>query len=246
MKPYNPLEFWKFLRFGPGNTTYSCPGLKTLSVYCRGKREQLERLMDPMPFDLADDRFVVSIADFGNNSGRTYYDAAVILPVRYGEHVGGTYYFEYEDKHTTVAGGRELWGYPKHFAKIELAETANGVRGAARLYDDVMFEIGVEFDDSVSREPWQDLRLFPHYQVRAVPEVNGAGFQSFDIISRNTVKDYKLIDRKVGRGSVKLGPTISADGQTLEIVKVLGAEYTGGDFASTPENGVPVVVASLV
>lgn len=246
MKHYDPLKFWNFLRFGPGNVTYACPGLKTLSVYCRGERAQMEQLLEPLPFELADDRFVVSIADFGNNSGRTYYDAAIILPVRYGDHVGGTYYFEYEDKHTTVAGGRELWGYPKHFARIELEETANGFRGKTSLYDDVMFEIAVDFDASVSREAWADLRLFPHYQVRAVPEVNGPGFQSFDIISRNTVKDYKLTERKVGRGSVSLGPTIAAGDERLRVVEVLGAEYSIGDFASTPENDVPTVVASLI
>ena len=243
MKQYDPLAFWNFLRFGPGNVTYACPSLKTLSVYCRGDRGEMERLLDPLPFELADDRFVVSIADFGNNSGRTYYDAAIILPIRYGEHVGGTYYFEYEDKHTTVAGGRELWGYPKHFARIELEAASVGAHGKASLYDELMFEVGIDFDPAVDRDAWADLRLFPHYQVRAVPEVNGPGFQSFDIISRNTSKDYKLTERKIGRGRVSLGPAIAAG---LRVEEVLGAEYTVGDFASTQENGVPTIVASLI
>jgi len=246
LKTYDPQKFWKFLNFGPGNVTYSCPGLKTLTVYCRGDRAQLEALLDPMPFELADDRFVVSIADFGNNSGKTYYDAAVILAVRYGDHLGGTYYFEYEDKHSTVAGGRELWGYPKHFAKIALSQEGDGASGAVTLHDDVMFRIGIKFDESVDRSAWQDLKLFPHYQVRAVPQVNGPGFQSFDIISRNTIKDYKLIERRIGRGEVILGSAISVSGQKLNVRDVLGAEYTVGDFASTKENGVPVVVASLI
>jgi acetoacetate decarboxylase len=243
---YDPLKFWKFLNFGPGNTTYSCPGLKTLTVYCRGEGAQLRAFLDPTPFELADDRFAISIADFGNNSGKTYYDAAVIFAVRYGEHVGGSYYFEYEDKHSTVAGGRELWGYPKHFAKISLSESGDGIRGAATLEGDAVFEIGIAFDKSVNRAAWQDLRLFPHYQVRAVPQVNGAGFQSFDIVSRNTSKDYKLTERKVGRGEARLGSTVSFGGEKLRILEVLGAEYTVGDFASTHENGVPTIIASLI
>lgn len=246
MKSYDPLKFWKFLRFGPGNTTYACPDLKTLSVYCRGDRAQMERFLEPLPFELADDRFVVSIADFGNNSGRTYFDAAVILPVRYGDHVGGTYYFEYEDKHTTVAGGRELWGYPKHFARMEMEETECGVRGRTSLYDDVMFEIGCDFDASANRDAWADLQIFPHYQVRAVPQVNGPGFQSFDIISRNTSEDFVLTERRAGRGSLSFGPTIGVEGEQMRAVEVLGAEYTVGNYASTPENGVPKVVASLI
>jgi len=212
----------------------------------QGEKEQIASFLKPMPFELADDRFVVSIADFGNNSGKTYYDAAVIFAVRYGDHVGGTYYFEYEDKHSTVAGGRELWGYPKHFAKIAVSATDEGARGAATLYDDVMFEIGVAFDDSVDRAAWADLRIYPHYQVRAVPEVNGPGFQSFDIISRDTSKDYKLKERKVGRGTVTFGPAISFDGEALRVSEVLGAEYTTGDFASTPENGVPKIIESFI
>lgn len=246
MKPYDPLSFWKFLNFGPGNTTYACPGLRALSVYCRGERAQLEAMLEPMPFELADERFMVSITDFSNNSGKTYYDAAVVLAVRYGDHVGGSYYFEYEDKHSTVAGGRELWGYPKHYARVAMTLGEKGAEGATTLHEDVMFRIGLTFDDSVDRSAWADLKLYPHYQVRAVPQVNGPGFQSFDIISRDTSRDYRLIERRAGRGTVSFGPAISVAGETMKVVEVLGAEFTVGDFASTPENGVPKIVASLI
>ena len=30
--------------------------------------------------------------------------------------------FEYEDKDYSIAAGRELWGYPKKYAKINLVE----------------------------------------------------------------------------------------------------------------------------
>ncbi len=246
MKTYDPNSFFQFLGYGTGDHTYDCPGLRGLSVYCRGDRAQLEKLLEPLPFELADDRFVVSIADFANNSTTSYYDAAVILSVRYGDTVGGTYYYEWEDKHTTVAAGRELWGYPKHFAKIALDEDSAGLVGRVSLEGDTSMEVEVTFDESVTGEAWSGFSIYPHLQVRAVPEVNGPSFQSFDIISRNTAKDFELTSRRYGRAVVKFGPDITAGGEPLTIVETLGAEYAVGDFHATRENGTPTIVASLV
>jgi acetoacetate decarboxylase len=246
VKSYTPTAFFEFLGYGSGDHTYNCPGLRSLSVYCRGNRGQLVKLLEPTPFELADDRFLVSVADFANNSTTPYFDAAVILAVRYGDHVGGNYYFEWEDKHTTVAAGRELWGYPKHFARISLDDDAAGVLGRVSLEGDTSFEVEMTFDDQVTGAAWSDISFYPHLQVRAVPEANGPSFQSFDIISRNTAKDFKLSERRYGRAVVKFGPEIQAGGEPLEILETLGAEYTVGDFFATRQNGTPKIVASLV
>lgn len=245
MKDYDINSFFEFLGYGTGDHTYDCPDLRSLSVYCRGRRDQLEKLLEPMPFELADERFVVSIADFGNNSTTTYFDAAIILAVKYGDVVGGTYYYEWEDKHTTVAAGRELWGYPKHFAKIALEEDASGVSGRVTLEGETMFEVEVSFEESVTGEAWKGFSVYPHLQVRAVPQVNGPSFDSFDIISRNTAKDFELKERRLGTAVVKLGAEIVAGDQQLEILETLGAEFTVGDFHATRENGTPTIVASL-
>ncbi|MFT4028321.1 MAG: acetoacetate decarboxylase family protein [Protaetiibacter sp.] len=246
MKNYDPQSFFDFLGYGTGDQTYDCPGLRSLSVYCRGEAAQLERLLEPMPFELADDRFVVSIADFSNNSGMVYYDAAIILAVRYGEHTGGSYYYEWEDTHVSVAAGRELWGYPKHFALISLDEDDRGVTGHVGLEGQTAFDVRLAFDDDVDGSAWSDFTVYPHLQVRAVPQTNGPSFQHFDIISRNTAKDFELTSRRYGRAEVQFGAEIVAGDEPLRIVETFGGDYTIGDFHATRENGTPTIIASLV
>jgi len=245
-KDYDVNRFFDFLGYYPSNYTPTCKKLRSLSIHARGNPRQLEELLDPMPFVLNDDRFVISIADFSNHSHFSFFDAAVLIPVRYGETEGSTYYFEYEDDHQTVASGREKWGYPKKFAKISLENDERGARGEVSLHGETIFRIAVDFDEAHDDKAWRDYKTYPHLQARAVSEIYGPSFSHFDIISRDTSKDYKLISKRFGKGSVTLGSSISIDGRMLEVVDVLGGEYSVGNFASTPENGRARVIASLV
>jgi acetoacetate decarboxylase len=243
---YDVDRFFSFLGYYPSNYTPTCPKMRTLSVYVRGVRQQLEELLDPTPFVLNDDRFIVTISDFRNQSHFSFFDAAVLIPVRFGDAEGSTYYFEFEDSHETVASGREKWGYPKKFAKISLEDDERSARGDVTLYDETLFRIAVDFDETSDNAAWRDYKVFPHLQIRAVSEIYGPSFSAFDIISRDTSKDYELINKRFGKASVELGPSIGINGRTLEIVEVLGGEYSIGNFASTRENGRANVIASLV
>lgn len=243
---YDINKFFKYLGYYPSDYTPTCPKLRSLAVYVRGNRKQLEELLEPTPFILNDDRFVISVADFSNQSHFSFFDGAVLIPVRFGDVEGSTYYFEYEDNHETVASGREKWGYPKKFAKIALEDDAHGARGAVTLEGDTMFSIAVDFDEQADNAAWRDYKVYPHIQARAISEIYGPSFTQFDIIARDTSKDYEPISKRFGEASVEVGPSIGINGRSLEIVEVLGGEYSVGNFSSTRENGRARVIASLV
>ncbi|WP_366552679.1 acetoacetate decarboxylase family protein [Aquibaculum sediminis] len=245
-KNYNINEYFKFLGYYPSDYTPICKNMRTLTVYVRGDRKQLDQLLEPTPFVLNDDRFVVSIADFRNQSHFSFFDAAVLLPVRFGEVEGSTYYFEYEDDHQTVASGREKWGYPKQFAHISLDDDAGGARGSVTLGGETIFRVAVDFDEQTDKGAWQGYKTYPHLQARAISEIYGPSFSQFDIISRDTSKDYELLETRIGRASVEFSGAIGIGGQNLTIVEVLGGEYAVGNFASTRENGRARVIDSLV
>lgn len=242
---YDINSFFKYLGYHPSNYTPTCPGLRSLSVFVRGNRKQLEELLEPTPFLLNDDRFVVSIADFSNQSHFAFFDGAVLLPVRFGEVTGSTYYYEFEDSHETVASGREKWGYPKRFAQIALDDDDRGARGSVTLQDNTMFSIAVDFDDDADQAAWRDYKVYPHIQARAISDIYGPSFSAFDIITRDTSKDYVPLSKRIGKASVKIDPAIGIGGHLLEVVEVLGGEYSVGNFASTRTNGQANVIASL-
>lgn len=243
---YDVNSFFSYLGYYPSNYTPRCPGLRTLSVYARADTKQLEEWLAPTPFVLDDDRVVITVADFSNQSHFSYHDAAILLPVRINGTQGSTYYFEYEDNHETVASGREKWGYPKRYADISLEDDAMGARGRVSLGGSTIFSLSVEFDDHTSNTEWQDCKTYPHLQVRAISDIYGPSFTQFDVIQRDTSKDYELMSRQFGKASIELGSEVMVNGKALEILELLGGEYSVGNFSSTRENGRAHVIASLL
>ncbi|HEY0696483.1 MAG TPA: acetoacetate decarboxylase family protein [Micromonospora sp.] len=245
-KTYDTREFFKFLKYPSGDQPYWCRDLRSLSVYCRGDRANLEALLEPTPFELADDRFVVQIADFGNATPGAFYDSGVVIPVRYRDHVGVNYFFEFEDQPWSVAFGREVWGYPKEYADITLTETAGAVSGSVHRSGKLVFGIAMTPQDGHGNAAWADLPLYPHLQVHALPQANGPGFRVFEIVSRDTSRDFSLGRKCFGPATVELTDVLSVNGVQLKVVEVLGGEFSVGDYACTVENGISTVIADLL
>ncbi|WP_162903759.1 acetoacetate decarboxylase family protein [Leucobacter sp. wl10] len=245
---YRIESFKRFTGSMPGNSTYEVRDLRQLWVFCRGDRDQLARLASYTPFEPRSDVFVLGVADF--SSGPGWFDASLVLPVTFRGEVGGSYFFEYEDQHDSVAMGREAWGYPKALARVEWQEDAHGISTRVYDYDTDVFSIEVDFDSTVDDSAWRHLAIYPQYQVRAVPQQAGSSFDSLDVLSRDPSRDWVAKDRLLGRAEVKIGRLDLTngilDGERLEVVEVLGAELCIGDYYSTAENGVPRKIASLL
>ena len=241
---YDIRQFAKYTGLMPGNSTYEVEDLEQLWVYCRGNAAQLQRLVSYLPFELQDDVFVLGVSDF--TSGPGWMDASVQLPIVFEGKRGGTYLFEYEDQHASVAMGREAWGYPKAFARVDMLRIDNRVSARVKDYETPVFGIEATLDDSVDSSLWGHLDLYPQIQVRAVPQKNGPDFDSFDVISRDPSIDYVDKVRRTGRADVTIGQIDIANGilggEPLEVVEVLGTELLRGDYRSTPENGVPRIL----
>lgn len=242
---YDTQQYWEMVGHSPGSVTYTCEGLRTLSLYCRGDAGQLEQALEPTPFTLVDDRFVVSVADFSQGSNGSFMDAGIVMSVRYGDEVGGFYRFEYENQSRTIAGGRENWGYPKVFAEIALESDPVRASAVVDLRGEKLISAHCDFDDSAVGD-WMDVKLFPHLLVRAVSEPAGDRFQSFDILQRDTSPNFVLKSSRIGTAQLELSPSLEVRGEPLKVLEVLGAVYTVGDYASTREYGTPTVLASLI
>jgi acetoacetate decarboxylase len=243
---YDVKNFFDYLGYPGGDQPYWNEDLRTLSIYCRGNRANLEALLEPTPFELADDRFLVQIADFRNASCGPYYDSGIVIPVRYGDTVGANYYFEFEDTNWSVTFGREVWGYPKQFGEIQLEDSAELVSGTVTRAGEQIFSISMSPQADFTNEAWSDMHTYPHLQVHYLPEANGGGFKTFEIIGRDTSKDFTLKSKIFGPAQVELSDILSVKGVTLEIEEILGGEYSVGDYACTVENGISWVVDDLL
>ena len=169
---------------------YHCPGNRSVYAVCRGDEGALRSLLEPTPFDYVEDRFVVSVTDFSNCDKVPFFDAAIVMPVRFGDLTGGHYVFEYEDDDRAIAAGRELWGYPKKQASISLDRKGDLVCGSASRHGTTILEIELPLEFAVKALEKPD--ILPHLNLRTIPAPDGPGTTLRQVIARDTTPDFVL------------------------------------------------------
>lgn len=222
---------------------YHCPGNRTLYAVCRGDEAVLRAMLAPTPFELADDRFVVSVSDFSNCDKTAFMDAAIVLPVRFGELAGGNYLFEYENNDAAIAAGRDLWGYPKKYARILMARDGDTV--SARVERDGTRLMEIVCHLRAGAAPPERPVVTPHLNLHLQPAPDGPGWISRRVIARDTSPDFELSSDEAGHVEVHLGELPGHPLACLQPREVLGGGLVSGDFHATERNGWGRVVANL-
>lgn len=209
-------------------------GYRKLSVICEASRAGIEKAL-PQGFAFAGNLVEVfvmhcpEVYDVANPEmgPRNYLEGGVVVPARYGDLVGGHVLYEYVTTDDSMAGGREVWGYPKKLGEVGFDEHPNGaitatVSRLGRTLIDARFTPGEgEFDKPT---------LHPRLQVKRIPRADGEGFD-VDQVIRNELRDAKLLHRVGGSATVALGgSTIMDPVFELEVGRVVGAEFIIADF----------------
>lgn len=242
MRPeYETQRFYRYLGYRPAALPYSCLNQMSVIVYCEADRGLLESLLVDTPFLLRDNRFAVSVADFRNNTSYPYFDAGIVLATEFDGVAGGTFVYEFEDQHFTVASGREKWGYPKQHSRIEMVDDGKVIGFSVSSEGTSNLRISADRTRPCQRDAWDDLRLYPHLQVRAVPEFAGHGFESFQVLARDTSPDFRLARRESCAATVEFGSVVGM----LSESTILGADVVMGDFHATEQNTRPRLLADL-
>jgi acetoacetate decarboxylase len=220
---------------------YHCPQNKTLSVYCRGDRQRLAAHLAHTPFQLASEFFLVYISDFSNCDKVAFMDAGIMLAIDYKGRKGGCVLYEYENDDSAMAAGRELWGYPKKFAEIELTSNGDGVSGKVVRKGQTIIDISGDF--SIQRTV-PSISLAPHFNLQVNPGPAGEVL-SRRVIERDTSSDFVTEKTSSGAGRATLVGTRQDPFQLLGEFEVIAANYTVGDFHATETNGWGKIVETL-
>ncbi|MDO5115175.1 MAG: acetoacetate decarboxylase family protein [Synergistaceae bacterium] len=225
---------------------YKCTNMRSLAVWAETDPDLIKKYLEPTPFEYVSNVFNISISDFMNADGfMGFYDCSFCIPVKYKDIYGAYTMFEYESEDFAIWAGRELWGYPKVYAEMNLVEGVDKVVATAT-------KNGIEFvhleldrrDLKDFTEP--DVQMHPHLQLQVVPNCDGPGIYLKRVMSRDTSPDYK--GRVCLKGDAAL--TLRYDGRNpldeFSSAKIIGAVYSCGEFNSTVENGWAKVVDILI
>ena len=139
-------------------------------------------LEDVLPAPLAltpESQVIATVCDYPHVTGLgAYHASALFIRCRFDDIEGGFCCHCYMDNDAAVAAGREIWGFPKKLARVELstsAEIIKGVveRGAIPL---MTFSMNVIREAQVSELPplgdLFNLKLIPSPEKGVPPEVH--------------------------------------------------------------------------
>lgn len=184
----------------------------------------------PAPLEPRTNRVIawVSRFDLGSTQG-AFAEAAIYVQVRLGELEGDYEPFLYVDSHLPLTAGREIWGFQKKMAQIELVHEYEAVRGQVnRLGHQVLKALVVpEYAADMDEVGWSRDGVFSLRNIPS-PEEHGTPIRELVLTQgRFTAQEGRLFG---GRASIicersEIDPTY-----LLEPTRIVGGYYGQGDL----------------
>lgn len=208
---------------------YHYRDVRKISVYVRCDPAALAAFLPP-EFELLGDvcEVFVMIAPDAGPLGH-YTEAGVVIPCRYGDIIGAHVALEYVSSDNSLTAGREIWGYPKKMAEVDLDETQNGgFSGRVVRRDQTL--ISVEFTPQAVE--FEKPQLHPRLQIKTFAAANGNGMDFYQVV-RNNLSDLTVTERITGTAKLTLGNSAGDPLNKLGVLEVVGAEVTKTEFLLT-------------
>ncbi len=219
-------------------------GAEMLTIAWETKPEIVKSLL-PAPLKPVE-RPIVSafVADYPKtNFSLPYKEAALFLLAEYDGVTGGYCLAMPVTNDMAMAGGREVFGYPKKIADIHFIKQGAVVEGWAERHGVRYFHVKVDLtgqpNDAGLLELLQDAQSDGSaqerysYNFKHFPSPEGPGFDYNPRLIRESVI-FKPLETKIGRAEVEMNASDQDPWATVEVVKLLGAVYTKGDNTMLP------------
>ncbi|MGY3146430.1 acetoacetate decarboxylase [Bradyrhizobium sp. USDA 3397] len=209
-------------------------GYRKLSVFCGASPEGIRKAL-PADLEYVSNRIEVFVMDCPEvhdrdnpaMGPRAYLEGGVVVQAGYHGVTGGHVLCEYVTTDDAMAGGREVWGYPKKLGQVTYDETSDGsITAKVSRLGQALISLGFRPTEAEFEKPI----LHPRLQVKRILRADGRGFD-VDQIILNELSDAKIVSRTCGTGSVTLGGRTEMDPlMELGSTCVMGAEHVVVEF----------------
>ncbi|TQI75350.1 acetoacetate decarboxylase [Bosea sp. AK1] len=209
-------------------------GYRKLSVFCEASPEGIRKAL-PADFEYVSNQIEVfvmdcpEVHDMDNRAmgPRAYLEGGVVVQAAYGGVTGGHVLYEFVTTDDSMAGGREVWGYPKKLGAVTYEEAADGsITASVSRLGHSLIKLSYRPDEVTFEKPL----LHPRLQVKRIPRADGEGFD-VDQIILNELTGAKVFSQRRGSGAVLLGGRSEMDPlMELGVSRVIGAEHVVAEF----------------
>ena len=139
-----------------------------LIISYRTTREALERVV-PAPLEIGDPIVKYEFIRMPDSTGfGDFTESGQVIPVSYKGKHGGYVHAMYLNDHPPIAGGRELWGFPKYLAEINTAFRPSNVEVV--LGPEIVLSQCRRFGCSIKSPPFITYSILEGRVIRTVVE----------------------------------------------------------------------------
>jgi len=224
---------------------YKCSNNRTVTVYAKVREEVARKYLEGTPFEYVDNTAMFYIQDFTNTDKCSFWDCGIVISAKYKDIYGGYFVYEYENEDYAIAAGRELWGYPKKYAEINMIEHTDKIVATAIKNGREIIRIELDKTNEIeSNKP--DTKFLPHLLLHTVPNGDGPGIYSQRILARDTSPDFKTREFKTYKATLTLRPVVNDALDNFATAEIICGTYTVGEYFATEENGWAKVIDTII
>jgi acetoacetate decarboxylase len=213
---------------------------RMLVVFWETKPQIVRRLLPPILKPAARPIAMAFVADYPKtNFDVAYRESALFLRAQWEGVEGGYCLAMPVTNDIAMAGGREVFGFPKKIADIRLNHDGDTLEGSTERRGVRFMEIKAKLTGTFNAADAQAMIMGPDvnpdgsteavsYNFKHFPAPDGTGFDySPRLVKQVTTMRPKEV--QIGEAEVVLRPSDYDPWAEVEIVRVLGAVYTVGD-----------------
>lgn len=213
--------------FPPG--PYKFVNREFLIITYRTDIERLRKVV-PEPLEVVEPLVSYEFIRMPDSTGfGDYTESGQVIPVMYEGQPGSYTHSMYLDDHPPIAGGRELWGFPKKLATPRLEPHSDTLVGTLD-YGPVRIATGtMGYKHRELDVPEQARRLAgPNYLLKIVPHVDGSP-RVCELV-RYYMKDIVLKGAWTGPAALHLVPHALAPVADLPVLEIVEARHLLADL----------------
>jgi len=162
-----------------------------------------------------------------------YTECGQVIPVRYKGVEGGYVHSMYLDDDAPIAGGREIWGFPKKLANPKLSHESEVVVGTLH-YGSLLVAVGSMGykHHAVDHVPVLRAMSTPSFLLKIIPHVDGSP-RILELV-RYYLQDIELKGAWSAPAALDLRPHVMADVAKLPVLEVQSALHFIADLTLGP------------
>ena len=188
------------------------------------------RELVPEPLEVIGDTVSYEFIRMPDSTGLgDYTETGQVIPVRYTAPDGtvqeGGYVLDmYLDDESPIAGGRELWGFPKKFAKPEITHEGDTIVGKLR-YGSVLCAVGTMGYKHREVDPAPLLKSLakPNYMLKVIPHVDGTA-RVCELV-RYYLEDVTVKGAWAGPADLQLFRHVACDVARLPVKEIISGSH---------------------